>query len=148
MLTKKQFKYLLEFSEQSTSGSKYSGSRIDAAEKYIFNREQWDAIKPSNGGREEYAIKQYGKKLGEKLLFWHEFLISWPGDIAEKFEALKKTGGKCMSNAVAMAAIQHVETGENIHSCAIANGCFHQSVKSALAKIERFDCAAECYGDL
>ena len=148
MITKKQFDFLLAFSEQSTSGSKYSESRIDAAQKYIFTRSEWEAIKPVNGNRECYTIKQYGKKLGEKILFWHEFLLAWPSDINVKFEALKETGGKVMADSVIKASIQHITTGDNANKCAVDNGCFMGSVKSALAKIDKFDKAAKDYGDL
>ena len=147
MITKKQFKHLLNFAEQSTSGPKYSGSRIDAAEKYIFDREAWKGIKASKNGRYDIT-KSYGKKLAEKILFWHEFLRTWPSDISAKFKALKKTGGKPMSDNVINAAIQHVKTGHAIHQCAVNNECFHQSVKSALAKIKKYDEAAERYGEL
>lgn len=149
MITKKQFDYLLHFDEQSTSGPKYSESRVDAALKYVFDREAWEAIKPeSKGSRVEYNIKSYGKKLGEKILFWHEFLRTWPSGISAKFEALKKTGGKQMSENTIKATIQHIRTGHCIHKCAVDNECFMQSVKSALTKIEKFDAAVKGYGEL
>lgn len=147
MITKEQFKFLLAFAEQSTSGPKYSESRIDAAEKYIFDREAWKVITASKNGRYDIT-KSYGKKLAEKILYWHEFFTDWPSDVEGRFELLKTTGGRPMKGSVINATIQHAKTGENVHSCAIANGCFHQSVKSALAKIEKFDDAAKRYGDL
>jgi len=149
MITKKQFDYLLQFDEQSTSGPKYSESRIDAAEKYIFDHAKWEAIKPeSKNSRVEYNIKSYGKKLGSKILFWHEFFNAWPDTIEARFDALTKTGGRAMSQDVINATIQHIKTGDNMHKCAMDNGCFMGSVKSALAKIEKFDAAVEQYNEI
>lgn len=149
MITKKQFDYLLQFDEQSTSGPKYSESRIDAAEKYIFDHAKWEAIKPeSKQSRVEYNIKSYGKKLGSKILFWHEFFNAWPETIEAKFDALTKAGGRTMSQDVINATIQHIKTGDNMHKCSMDNGCFMGSVKSALAKIEKFDAAVKGYGEL
>ncbi|HBF46191.1 MAG TPA: hypothetical protein DDW91_06825, partial [Shewanella frigidimarina] len=65
-----------------------------------------------------------------------------------KFSVLAKTGGRKMSKDVVKAAIQHIKTGENMHKCSIDNGCFMGSVKSALAKIEKFDNAVKGYGEL
>lgn len=149
MITNKQFEFLLAFHEKSASGSKYSESRVKAAKLYVFDRDAWSEIKPSSkGDRDTYHAKSYGEKLGEKILFWHEFLAKWPDDIESKFKVLLNTGGKMPSQNAINAVIQHVNTGERMGKCATENGCFMQSVKSALAKIEKFDAAAKEYGEL
>jgi len=149
MITDKQFEFLLAFHEKSASGSKYSESRVEAAKLYVFDRDAWSEIKPSSkGDRDEYYVKSYGKKLSEKILFWHEFLAKWPGDIESKFKALLNTGGKMPSQNAIDATIQHVKTGHSMHKCAIDNECFMQSVKSALAKIKKFDDAAKLYNEI
>ena len=53
-----------------------------------------------------------------------------------------------MSSDVANAVIQHINTGDNMNKCAVDNGCFMQSVKSALEKVKKYDDAAEEYGEL
>lgn len=53
-----------------------------------------------------------------------------------------------MSQDVINATIQHIKTGDNMHKCSMDNGCFMGSVKSALAKIEKFDAAVKGYGEL
>lgn len=147
MITQKQFDYLLQFSSEATSGPKYLESRIEAAKLYLFDREGWNDIKYTVDGRHD-VTKQYGKRLAEKLLTWHELLTNWPTNIEGKFALLNKTTSKPMRDATVKATIMHVNTGDNMYKCATASGCFAASVKSAMAKIDKFDEAAKGYGEL
>jgi hypothetical protein len=147
VITKQQFDFLLGFIERSTSGRKYSQVTIAAAEKYMFDREAWREIKELTCGR-ACVTRQQGKALAEKIENWHGVLSAWPSDIAGKFNAFKKLGGKPIQESVVNAAVQYVNEDIVMHKAAVDNGCFSHSVKSALGKIEKYDEAAKEYGEL
>jgi hypothetical protein len=146
-VTDKQFSFLVDLISKSTRGPAHSELIVNAAYKYCFNRISWLNITESTCNRAN-VTKSAGKALAEKINQWHGFLADWPSDIKAKFEALEIMGDNAMQKGVINAAIQHVDEGININKASVANGCFYHSVKSALAKIKKYDEAAERYGEL
>lgn len=149
MINKKQFDYILKFISESSSGRKRSEETVKAAKCFLFEPDKWDGFKVCNDSRDNYFKKKYGQKLAEKIMFWNKFFTEWPGDIESQLQAFKTTGAKAIADNVVNAVIEYSNgTSKNMNAAALSNGCYMGSVKSALAKIEKFDKAAKEYGEL
>lgn len=147
MVNKKQFDYILKFISESASGRKHSDENIESAKCFLFDNENWEKFCVCENSRDNYFKKKYGQKLAERILFWHKFFNEWPSDTRGQLNAFKKTGAKAIGDNVVRAVIYH-KTYKSINAAALDNGCFMGSVKSALAKIEKFDKAVEEYAKL
>lgn len=149
MINKKQFDYILKFISESASGRKHSEENVKAAKCFLFEPDKWNDFKVCNDSRDNYFKKKYGQKLAEKIMFWHGFFNNWSDDIEAQLSAFKTTGAKPIGDNVVSAVIEYKKgESKNMNAAALANDCYMGSVKSALAKIEKFDNAAKEYGEL
>lgn len=146
MINKKQFDYILKFISESASGRKHSEENVKAAKCFLFEPGKWSDFRVCKDSRDNYFKKKYGQKLAEKIIFWHGFFNGWGDDIEAQLRAFKTTGAKSIGDNVANAVIEYKKgESKNMNAAALSNGCYMGSVKSALAKIEKFDKAAKEY---
>ena len=145
-LNEQQINFLIELNAKNRSGSAPSEDTINLAYVYFLDRENWDGITKKAGFTPQK--KALGKTLVRRIIVWHNLLVDWPKDSKEKLETLNNIGKKKISDNVINATVKHIKTGNSANKCATEYGCFMGSVKSALAKIEKFDKAVEEYAKL